>query len=94
MFSSAYQRQWANLVDLLKKKILLLSREEDNKELSKCSAPQKADVAPWFVLTPSLTFSVIFSAMEILNLQMDVERLRQLMSGSKTVVDTRLRGEK
>lgn len=32
--------------------------------------------------------------MEILELQTQVERLRQLMSGAKTVIDTRLRGEK
>ncbi|XP_075876715.1 uncharacterized protein LOC142884743 isoform X3 [Nelusetta ayraudi] len=60
---NTYQRQWMQLAELLKKKILQLSRDENNKELT----------------------------MEIMDLQMEVQRLRELMSGTKTDIDTRLR---
>lgn len=59
MFSSAYQRQWTKMTELLKKKILRLTREDDNQVLSKCMAQQNADVAPCFVwplVWPSLFF--------------------------------------
>lgn len=49
---------------------------------------------PLFGFAPGLTSSVFSSAMEIIDLQIEVQRLKELMSGAKTYIDTRLRGEK
>lgn len=49
MFSSAYQRQWMQLAELLKRKIAQLSQEENNKKLSEHATQQNADVAPCLV---------------------------------------------
>lgn len=81
------------LAELLKKKILQLSRDESNRELSEHATQQNADVAPvWF--GPRFELLCFSSAKEILELQLEVGRLRELMSGAKTVIDTQLRGEK
>lgn len=50
---SVYQRQWKSKADLLKKKILQLSRDEGNKELSEFPTQQNAHFPP-LVLTSAL----------------------------------------
>lgn len=49
MFSSAYQRQWMQLAELLRKKIAQLGHQEKNKKLSEHATQQNADVAPCLV---------------------------------------------
>lgn len=91
---SAFQRQWTQKADLLREKIKQLSRDERNKDLSELETQPNAEVIPrlvWSLIWPSLFFS---PAREILELQMEVERLRQFMSGETTVIDSRLKGKK
>lgn len=93
---SDYQRQWRQKIELLKKKILQLNREERNSELSKGETQQNTLFCCYCCVHYSidLTSFVLFpAAKEILKLQTEVDHFRQLMSDAKTTTDLQLKGE-
>lgn len=94
--SSDYQRQWRQKVELLKKKILQLTRDENNQDLSKCATQQNAvSLLLWLCLLQH-SFDIFYlssPAQEIFKLQAEVDRLRLLMTNAKKTTDARIKGE-
>lgn len=79
-----FQRQWSQKIELLKKKIVELSRDMNNTEISKCAAhlPEGGRHRPngFSPFSPP--------AMEILKLQSEVDKAKAMMAKEKEISES------